>query len=528
MSHIFAAATADFKERSRRFSFWAMVALCLFAAFLFIPNPTASFRVLVLDSHIYAQASNPTWIPMASALCTGLLLPLLGFAFVKNAIGGDRENGVLSLLQSTRLPRVGYVAGKFLSNCGILLAWLGVLVLGAVVMATVRFPGQWLSPWALFSPFLALVPGLVFTAALAVFCETVPFLRSKAGSVFAILGIFILQVTSIVQVMDGLHSGSWSLIDLLDIAGYRMLFGAIHMASIAATGSPVSNSTILGGGDWIEDTGKIELVFKGISPSPVDFTGTVTLLLLSILLVLAAALLLERRPLASRHKKRYATATPDAKEAVSAWAPLPTAQWTPTPTGRYSPVRIVAVEAHRLAKSVSLLWLIPAAGLMVAICLAPVDIGASILLPVLYGWAIFPFSAMGSEEEASGMDALYRTVSGAPVRQAAAAYAAGAIFSLLLAAPVAARLLLAGYGPTTAAVLIWALMVPAVGIVLGSLSRGPRPFQILSIVVLYMALNMPDTFFPMGAGALFSAGVYLVCTAAALALLFAERLRAER
>lgn len=530
MSGMLAACAADFRERTRRFSFWAMAALCLFAAFLFVPNNNASFRVLVLDSHIYAQATNPSWLPMSSALCAGLLLPLLGFAFVKNAIGGDRENGLLPLLHSLRFPRLGYVMGKFLSNCGLLLALLGVLALGAAGMAVLRFPGQWLPLWAWLSPFLALVPGLVFTAALAVFCETLPLLRTKAGGVVAILGIFAMQVVSITAAISPTLMKAASAASLFDIAGYRWLFESIHQASIAATGRPIESSTILGGGSWIQDSGTAELVFHGLPLNTAAFAGTVTLLACGCLLVLASALLLERRPLTTAHKGRHSGQRLSHTEQAH---PLPaasaSAHWAPATTGpAASPFRLAATEMRRLAKAVPPVWALPALGLFAAMCFAPLALGTSVLLPLLYGWAIPLFAAMGSEEKSSGIDSLLRTIEGAPVRGALAGYVAGGLGSLLLVAPLLLRMVGAGQLPALAALMAFALLVPAVALTLGGLTHGPRAFQIICIIVLYILLNAPDAFFPQGPAALAKAGLYLLCAAAALALLLVERLRAQR
>lgn len=527
MSRMLAICSADIKERTRRFSYWAMVALCLFAAFLFVPNPEASFRVLALDSDIYAQASNPTWVPMASALCSGLLLPLLGFSYVKNAIGGDRDSGVMNLLQTARLPRLGYVCGKFISSCGTLLSMLGVLALGAVVMVVVRFPEQWLNPWALVSPFIALVPGIIFTAALAVFCETVPFLRTKAGSALAILGIFILQVQSITSVVDYTQGVQASPLALFDIAGYQWLFGGIHEASIAATGRPIYSSTILGGGDWISNTGTSELVFEGLHFNPTALLASLTLLASSVLLVFVASVLLERRPLSYRSGRRsIGSASEHNKPIVQSG--LSSARWVPAHSGCFSITRMVTAEVMRLTKTVSFLWLFPAVGLLVAMCLVSLNIGITVLLPVLYGWSILLFSSMGSDDMVSGMDALYRTISGTPVRQAAAAYAAGAVFSLILAAPVCVRVALDGNITTLCAIFAWVMAVPAWGLTLGRFTQSPRPFQIMFIILLYMVLNMPQVFFPAGAAALVNSIIYFVLAVIALALLFSERLQVQR
>ena len=57
----------------------ALCALSVLAAFLFVPDSEAEMTSIAVDADYFLQGTNWTWIPMASALCTGMLLPIADF-----------------------------------------------------------------------------------------------------------------------------------------------------------------------------------------------------------------------------------------------------------------------------------------------------------------------------------------------------------------------------------------------------------------------------------------------------------------
>nr|AGS52503.1 hypothetical protein [uncultured bacterium contig00005] len=67
MISIWGVARACFVERLRRFSFIAIMALSLFAAFWFVPRDDGSMQVMAIQPDRFIQAGNPSWIPVASA-----------------------------------------------------------------------------------------------------------------------------------------------------------------------------------------------------------------------------------------------------------------------------------------------------------------------------------------------------------------------------------------------------------------------------------------------------------------------------
>lgn len=517
---------SDFKERTRRFSYWVMAALALFAAVMCVPRAVGkTTRVMILQPEVFIQAGNPTWVPLCAAMVTGMLLPIFMYVYLKNAVGTDRSTGVMDLLLSSRLRRVPYVLGKFLSGVLIALSLLAIVMAGSFLMVLMHYPGQGISPWVFVSLFLALVPGLIFSAAMALFSETVPFLRTRGGSIVMIIFFFMLMVMSINSSIHAAgHSTLHTATSIFDISGMGALTEAIYAAALAATGKPYDGGlTLIGsyGKGGIPDTGTVQLVIGGVNFSAGRLLDMAIFLLVSLAVVLLAAVLLERRPLKAREKKGLKLGkTATYKQPVAA------TPWQPVPAKRPRLAAMAGAELMRISKGLSLYWLVPMLGLWIGSWFAPPETNQSVLFPLIYGWAMLPLSELGAEEKQSGVFGWMRAVNGAPLRQAIASYIAGVAFCLVLSAPPIARLMDAG------AILVafaWVFAVPAAALALGSYSKTPRVFQILFICVLYVFMNMTDLFMPFGlAQAIPCAISALFVAAVALVAVCAERIRAQR
>ena len=100
---IYQVMKADLLERVRRSSFLAMCVFAMFLAFFSVPDMEAPLVSICMEPGIFRQGSNPSWIPIAIALCGGVLFPMIGLSFVKNNISTDRESGLLYGLQSMNM-----------------------------------------------------------------------------------------------------------------------------------------------------------------------------------------------------------------------------------------------------------------------------------------------------------------------------------------------------------------------------------------------------------------------------------------
>ena len=89
------------------------------------------------------------------------------------------------ILSATRLGSLPYLLSKWLSNALILSSVLALLIVVSAVMQLVSAESSDIDLIALLSPMVMLgLPSVCVVAALAVVCETVPFLRGGFGNVF--------------------------------------------------------------------------------------------------------------------------------------------------------------------------------------------------------------------------------------------------------------------------------------------------------------------------------------------------------
>ena len=86
MRVIIGQARADYKDKSRRFSFVALMALCLFGAFWFVPRAGDGFEIMSIQPDVFIQGGNSSWIPVTSALGLAFFLPFIGFFYLRNAM----------------------------------------------------------------------------------------------------------------------------------------------------------------------------------------------------------------------------------------------------------------------------------------------------------------------------------------------------------------------------------------------------------------------------------------------------------
>lgn len=240
---IYHLARADFLERTRRYSFLITLGLILFLAYSYVPSRDAGYITLAVDGArgIY----NSAWVGSLVAILTGIMLPLLGFYLVKNAVARDTQTGVGQIMATTPLTRPVYTLGKWLSNFAVLALMAGVTALAAVVLQLARGEDRQLDLLALFAPMLwIMLPTLALVAALAVLFETVGWLRGGLGNVIYFFVCTAVTMVSFLPVM--MSAGNLEAAALpVDVFGIGLPLGSmLHAASAAFPGVDVHMSVV--------------------------------------------------------------------------------------------------------------------------------------------------------------------------------------------------------------------------------------------------------------------------------------------
>lgn len=508
MRAVLGAAKADFLERVRRFSFVAFCALAVFFTFWFVPRP-AGFTALVIDPDVFLQGSDPSWIPMSAAMCGGMLLDLFGFAYILSSIQRDRKGGVLSLLRASPTKRTAYLFGRLLSDVLLMLCLLAAVMAGAFLIMEIRFPGRLLSPWDFFSPFLCVAPGLVFVSAFALLMECAPLFRRRSGlsiALFLCLSVALLSLAS----MD---INPHRLISVFDAGGYLWMRDSISAAAFAATGRPLRQISIFTN----SHTGGANLkplAFHGLVPSVPYLTDKLVLLAVSILITLFASCLLPKTEKAAGLKL-----SASSKAKASSRQKIPALRFG-----------LFHSELRKALGSQTTFWRVCAAGLWVACWFSPIAAVRDTLLTLVFAWLIPAFSRMGCMEYQSGMMDLLRTVPGAAVRQAFACWRVGITVSLAAALPALVRFLCLSDGAEFLSALIFAVFVPSMALFLGEYTASNRAFEILLLILCFLALNVPSLLIAgrLSASFFLHMAVTVPLTAAMLSLALCKRRAGQR
>ncbi|PDW00226.1 hypothetical protein [Candidatus Chloroploca asiatica] len=476
MSALAHLALADFRERTRRFSFVMIITLAVLLGYQVLDG----FFMLRLGA--YRGVYNAAWIGMLMAVTLAFFLSLIGFYVTRGNVTLDRQTGVGQILAATPLHKAAYTLGKFVSNTAVLLVIVGVLVLASVAMLLIHGEDKSLNLTHLLMPFLLFAaPVALLVAALAVLFDCIPWLQETAGNVlYFFLWLFTLPL----------------------LGGQVIGFTAIERemtAALQAQGASYSGGIVLGtaelatlqtfvwtGFDWRAVAGPRLLVGVG-----------------ALLLAAIAALPFDRfdpsRGHAPRAKQRARSRLParlatlwpgfgrTARLARPGDGPARAAQLTPVttatnPLGLFA--RVVATELKLLLKGRPLLWYVVAAGLMLASLLAELTTVQRWLLPIIWLWSLPLWSELGVRERKYGVEQLLFSAPAPLWRQLPAAWTAGMVLYVILGGGVLRRFLaepalLPGF---------WAgaWFIPALALGLGAVGRSERPLQILLLSFWYL------------------------------------------
>jgi len=492
MSGILGVARADFLERQRRFSFIAMTAMSLFAAFWFVPRDDGSMQVMVIQPDRFIQAGNPSWIPVASAWGLGFFLPLIGFFYLRNAVSFDEKSGVSQLISTSPFGNIRYMLGKLCSGTLLLYCFTAVVIIGSLFMTVWHFPNQHLSAYEFLSPFIFLVTALPFCAAVALLFESVRFLRGAIGSIVYVAGFITMYVLiSQAQTLS-------LLLRVFDFSGTAVIFHGIGNAVLEQSGMPMDTMLFLGGGgDSLTGAAvpTAQLVFNGIRHTADDIQGFAGMLFVTLGLTLSSA------PLYKLSEKLTQIKMPKKRRVTKTAASVGTPQTVYTPvqssTG-FSGLRVMTAELRLLLCGQPLLW--KAVSLLgLALCLF-IDLGVvqKYIMPLFMLWFINVFSAMGSREYQYDMLKIITTAPNGRLRQIINLWLSGIFIAFVISIPAILRMLFAGQIDGIFACLAGVIFLPSFAMFIGEFTKTQRVFETAFIIITYIVLNNADAFMYMG------------------------------
>jgi ABC-type transport system involved in multi-copper enzyme maturation permease subunit len=519
---IYHLARADFLERTRRYSFLITLGLIIFLAYSYVPSRDAGYITLAVDGA--RGVYNSAWVGSLVAILTGIMLPLLGFYLVKNAVARDTHTGVGQIMATTPLTRPVYALGKWLSNFAVLALMAGVTAVAAVGLQLARGEDRQLDLLALFAPMLwVMLPTLALVAALAVLFETVGWLRGGLGNVIYFFVCMGVTQASFLPVM--MSAGGAEIAALpVDVFGIGLPLGSmLHAASVAFPGLDAGNNSI--GPVPVALAGPLQtFVWAGVAWTPAVIAARLLWVGVAGCIALLAALCFNRFD-SSRIKLRprpgAAVVVPMDTHETALSPPHPVTL-SPVFFDRFSFGRLLLAELRLMRTSLRWWWFLIAAGLILGGLLAPTNVARQYLLPAAWLWPILAWSALGTREARHQTAQLVFSAAHPLGRQIPATWLAGVLLTALTGSGVALNLLLAGDMTSLLAWAVAALFIPSLALVLAVWSGNGKLFEVVYILLWWFGpLNqlVPQLDFMGVSESAGAAGMPLVYLAATLVLL---------
>lgn len=471
-------ARADFLERVRRYSFLVTLAFALYLGYL------AATGQILLNLGKYQAVYNAAYVGGFMSYLTDVFLTLFGFYIVKNAVERDRKTGVGQILAASSLGKLDYCFGKFASNFAVLGVMVVLLAGAGVVMYLLHGDKSGFHPLPVLVTFAVFcVPAIAFTAAMAVFFETVPVLRSGVGNLiyfFVWNGILVSGAATIF--MQGDHP-------FLDLTGGFSFWYSMATALSAQFPGAVANSFALTVASLPNPTiGAFR--WNGFSWTPILLLSRVFWLGLAFALTYAGAAVFDRFQTASSresgHALDFATPLPATEAArVRVDAHLNAATLTPV-TSRFRFTAVLVAELRLMFKGQRWWWYVVAAGFAIASgAVVPRD-ARGILLAFAWVWPLFLWSSMGVRESRDQTSQLIFSTPHPLARQLPAIWLAGFSVALVAGSGFALRFLLAGDFSGLRVWIIGALFIPTFALALGVWSGGSKLFEIVYFILWYL------------------------------------------
>ena len=477
LSTLYQLAAADFRERTRRYSFLITLLGTLFFGFLVI---TGKWDLRLGE---YRGEYNSAWVGSLMASAATCMLAFFGFFLVKNTLSRDRRSRVGEILAATPLSNRLYIASKFVSNFAVLMSMAVTLAVAAVVMQVLSPIDTELDLWALVAPFVFVcLPAMTLVAATAVLFESIRFLRGTMGNILYFLLAEAALVNSLLLDIPGLDfSGIGLFIPSMEDAALAAYPGAklgLQMGFVGFVPGATPEAMKLfywGGIDWSLAMVPLRLLWIGAAVG----------------LALLATRFFDRfdparadRGPSDGRKGRPLPAA--AEDLPSLPVPLVGLDSLEPAEFNYSFLRMWRAELELMVKGYHWFWYLIALTLLALQLAVPYEYARAIALPAAWVWPLAMWSSMGTREARFNTGQLVFSSAFPEARQFPAMWVAGLTVAVLSGGAMMTRAFLVGEVGHLSALLVGALFVPTLALFLGVVSGTKKLFEVCYLLIWYL------------------------------------------
>jgi hypothetical protein len=473
--YIYSIIKADYLQRTRSYAFLITLAITFYAAYSFVPPPTASYTTLNVVG--YKGIYNSAWVGYVSAMMTAIMLSLYGFFLVNGGIKKDIDTEVGLIIATTPITNFGYLLSKMLSNFLVLLTIAGCTFIVSIIMFFVRthgsafIPAHFIIPYALF-----VIPAMFLVSALAVTAEV--FLGRKSIlqyiAFFFFFGILMANINT---------QKNETLAVLIDPFGVRTMTSSIKEMINARFHEQIEGVNL-----GFTFNGK-----RGFKTFEWDGITITSLFLLSRLLWLIFAAGLVYFSSFFFHRFDFKQPAGKKKKVLSNEHPQIRANMVtginkglmPPLTTDYNIFPFIKTELLLLVRKGNKWFWLVIAGLWVSMLFTPLNIAHLYLLPILWFLQVTRWSELATKEEANRVH-YFTYASYKPLqRMLPAQILSGVILALALALPLIVRYAIILNGHAILNIISGAVFIVMLAVCLGIVSRGKKLFEILFFLLTY-------------------------------------------
>lgn len=472
---LFQLSLADFRERTRRYSFLVTLIGVMFFGYLVI---TGQYTIQFGQ---YRSVYNSAWAGSLMAVCSTIMMAIIGFYLIRGSIKRDRLTEVGQIIAATRMSGRVYIASKLVSNIAVLWLMVASLAVLAFIMLLIRNEAGEISLWAFVSPFIVVsLPASIFVASVTVLFDTVRWLRGSAGN---IIYLFLAE--------SCLVMGMFS-VPFLDLASVEVFTNSAQTA--AETAFPGEKIGLVMGFVVFDPEMQFK-VFKIFPWTGIDWTIGVILLRLHwigiALAVTGMAILLFDRfdPAKAKYKKirlnvKEAASGQERETLRAGTGPGYDSLCPPEP--RFRLIRMVNAELRLALKGYHWFWYAVAVGLIAAQCAAPFDIARLYLVPASMVWPLVIWSSMGTRESRFGTVQLLFSSPRPVMRQFPAIWLSGLLVAVVSVGGMIFRAGIEGQWAYAATLMVAVLFIPTVSLAMGTLSGSRKLFEVTYLMIWYI------------------------------------------
>lgn len=477
---------ADFRERTRRYSYLMILLTALFFSYLVL---TDSYSIRF---GLFRCQYNSDWVGTILASASTVMFTIFGFYLVKNSISRDHRTGVGQIIAATTLSRGDYLFSKFISN--ILVLWSMVAVLSLAGVITLLFRGQ---PGSFdlmryYAPIIMIpLPTMVMVAAMAVFFEAARWLRGTFGNIFY---FFIAEIMLVAGMLE---------IPLLDLGGLNVFTQSIkkaiwQMYPEAKIGIEMGFIKMFGF-ESEQVTNIKQFQWDGIGWSSEEILPRLIWLLIPLVVVGLAIPIFDRFD-SSRMKLKKTSGKEvggkKEKEAIKQTeANIPVSS-SPAEAVSYHQIALISpnyslfsmitAELRLAFKRFHPIWRVIACFILVGQLVAPFDIVRMWITPVGMILPLVIWSSLGNRDKRYGTVLLLNSSPRPMTRRFNAFWMSGLLVALFALSGAIIRAGLAGDFLYLTALLVASLFIPVTALMLGTLSGSRKLFEVSYLIVWYI------------------------------------------